>query len=102
MDRNKRNHHSSNLMASDNGSIGNNRLNFATQGAMGSGGYTSNIRNEVNSILDQERTIMPSSIPNRAVSMTPDYSAKNQKYQKRVDGILGRLNDMQVDIEKEK
>jgi len=45
---------------------------------------------------------MPSAIPNRAISMTADYTAKNQKYQKRVDGILGRLNDMQVDIEKDK
>jgi len=46
---------------------------------MGSqGGYkSSNLRNEVNNILDQERTPVPN---NRAISMTADYSQKNQKY----------------------
>lgn len=76
MESNKRNQYSSNLMASGNGSNLGNKQNFATQGAMGSqGGYkSSNLRNEVNNILDQERTPVPN---NRAISMTADYSQKN-------------------------
>ena len=69
------------------------------------GGYHSNLQAEIKGMLNQERS-MTSAIPNsniqRPITMNTDFTQKNQKYQKRVDGILGRLNDMQVDIEKDK
>lgn len=88
--------------------------NLTYQGA--SGGLSSNIHQNLTSQIQQMMQINNQMLSTEsgggvsagaspslnALPRSGDNSFKTQKYQKRVEKILGRLNDMQVDIEKDK